>query len=130
MRRLPVERLRRLFEPADELSREVRPEAFEVLLGAPVDLVVLDDGLRAELLGGRERARFLEQGLDRGLGVLGLHTGRNMTDSKVTVRSANLHLVRVRVFLGVVLVLAALVAGGSSGAAPTKAAASATISVP
>jgi murein DD-endopeptidase MepM/ murein hydrolase activator NlpD len=49
-----------------------------------------------------------------------------MTDSKVTVHSANLHLVRMRVFFGVVFALAALVVGGSSSAAPSKAAASAS----
>jgi murein DD-endopeptidase MepM/ murein hydrolase activator NlpD len=49
-----------------------------------------------------------------------------MTDSKPTVHSANLHLVRVRVFFGVVFALAGLAGGGSAGAAPTKGAASAS----
>jgi murein DD-endopeptidase MepM/ murein hydrolase activator NlpD len=40
-----------------------------------------------------------------------------MTDSKVMLHGANLPSVRVRVFLGVMLALAALAAGGSSGAA-------------
>jgi murein DD-endopeptidase MepM/ murein hydrolase activator NlpD len=49
-----------------------------------------------------------------------------MTDSKGMLHSANLPSVRVRVYFGVMLTLAALVAGGSSGAATTKASASAS----
>jgi hypothetical protein len=49
-----------------------------------------------------------------------------MTDSKAMVQGANLPSVRVRVFFGVVVSLTALVAGGSTGAATAKPAASAS----
>jgi murein DD-endopeptidase MepM/ murein hydrolase activator NlpD len=49
-----------------------------------------------------------------------------MTDSKVMVQGANLRSVRVRVLFGVAVSLAALVAGGSTGAATAKPAASAS----
>jgi murein DD-endopeptidase MepM/ murein hydrolase activator NlpD len=49
-----------------------------------------------------------------------------MTDSKVAVHSDNLLSVRARIAFGVMLALAALVAGGSAGAAASQAAASAS----
>src|SRR4029450_5330758 len=84
VRWVPLERLRGLLHPGDELVGETGPEAFEVVLGPAIDLVVRDDRVRAELLGGRKGPRLVEQRLDRGLRVLRFHVRRNMTDSKGT----------------------------------------------
>jgi hypothetical protein len=72
MRGIPLERLRRLFEPRDELAVELAPEPFEVLVRPLVDTLVRDDRAGSEVLRGRERALLLEESLDGSLGVLGL----------------------------------------------------------
>ena len=72
----PLEALGRLLEPADELAREPRPEALEILLGLAVDRLVGHDRAFAEARRRRERSLLVEQRLDGGLGGLGPHEGQ------------------------------------------------------
>ena len=69
VRRSPLEALLRLSVPLDELVGETGPEALEVLLGLPVDGVVLDDRRAPELLRRRKRALLLQEPLDQGQGL-------------------------------------------------------------